>query len=74
MEVHEDWLLHRVATFSPAPAALTEYERSTILGFHWWSVGDLITTDETVFPPRLGHRLSSLLRGGVPSTPIDITE
>ena len=74
IQVHEDWLLHRVTNFSPAPAALTDYESSSILGFHWWSIAELKTTTETVFPPRLGQRLSTLLRSGIPSTPIDITE
>lgn len=39
-EVYEDWPLHRGINFRPAPAALTEYERSTIVGFHWWSIQD----------------------------------
>ena len=74
VEVHEDWLLHRVARFDPAPAGLTEYERRTIRGFRWWSTEELTTTTETVFPPRLGRLLSGLVREGVPSIPTDITE
>ena len=74
VEVHEDWLLHRVPNFPPAPAGLTEYERRTIRGFRWWSVEALTSTTETVFPPRLGQLLSGLLREGVPSIPMDITE
>lgn len=74
VDVREDWLLYRVTHFSPAPAALSEYERSSILGFRWWSIPELRTTCETIFPPRLGQRLSDLLRTGVPPTPVDITE
>ncbi len=74
VEVHEEWLLHRVKNFHPAPAALTDYESKTIQGFHWWSIGDLATTTDTIFPPRLGHLVSTLLERGVPSIPIDITE
>ena len=73
VEVHEDWLLHRVEHFRPAPSALTGYESRTIVGFRWWSIEDLSTTAETVFPPGLGQRLSSLLENGVPPIPIDIT-
>jgi 8-oxo-dGTP pyrophosphatase MutT (NUDIX family) len=74
VEVHEEWLLHRVRHFDPAPAALSEYESRTIRGFRWWSTADLATTTDTVFPPRLAYRLGSLLENGVPSIPIDISE
>ena len=74
VEVHEQWLLHRVEHFRPAPAGLTDYESRTIVGFKWWSVEDLAKTAETVFPPRLGQRLSTLLENGVPSIAIDISE
>lgn len=74
VEVHEDWLLHRVQHFDPRPANLTEYETKTIAGFHWWQADDLSHTTDTVFPPRLGDLLSALLRDGLPRSPIDITE
>ncbi len=74
VQVHEEWLLHRVPHFEPAPAALSDYESRTIRGFHWWSMEDLATTADTVFPPRLGHRLAFLLENGLPSIPIDISE
>ena len=73
VEVHEDWLLHRVEHFDPAPTALSDYERATIRGFRWWPVQDLIATSETVFHPRLGLHLHALLEDGVPSSPLDIT-
>jgi 8-oxo-dGTP pyrophosphatase MutT (NUDIX family) len=72
--VHEEWLLHRVDHFDPAPAALTDYESKTIQGFRWWSIEDLVKTTDTVYPPRLGHRLSSLLKDGLPPIPIDISD
>lgn len=74
VDVHEEWLLHRVKHFPPDPAALSEYERRTIQDFRWWHVEDLATTTDTVFPPRLWHHLSTLLENGLPSTPVDITE
>ncbi|WP_350281334.1 NUDIX domain-containing protein [Kribbella sp. HUAS MG21] len=61
LDVHEEWLLHRVDHFIPAPADLTEYETRTILGFHWWRPAGLITTTETIYPPQLGHLLTDLL-------------
>jgi ADP-ribose pyrophosphatase YjhB (NUDIX family) len=74
MEVHEEWLLHSVQRFDPAPAHLSDYEARSILGFRWWRVEDLMQTADTVYPPRLGQRLSTLLQDGIPPVQIDITE
>ena len=73
MQVHEDWLLHSVRHFDPAPARLSDYERRTVLGFRWWRAEELSQTAETVFPPALGDLLSTLLREGPPRVPLDIT-
>jgi len=74
VEVHEEWLLHVVEHFDPAPADLSDYERKTIRGFRWWRIEDLTTTADTVFPPRLGQRVAALLEDGVPAVPFDITD
>ncbi|TDO68488.1 NUDIX domain-containing protein [Kribbella sp. VKM Ac-2571] len=63
VDVHEEWLLHRVAHFTPEPAQLSEYETTTILGFRWWTAQELIETAETVFPPQLGTLLTDLPAG-----------
>ncbi|WP_374455449.1 NUDIX hydrolase [Nocardioides sp.] len=74
VEVHEDWLLHRVHHFDPEPARLSAFETRTIAGFRWWTAHDLSQTTDTVFPPELGRLLSELLKDGLPGAPIDITE
>jgi 8-oxo-dGTP pyrophosphatase MutT (NUDIX family) len=74
VEVHEDWLLHRVAHYDPSPAQLSDYEARTVLGFRWWGADDLRATDETVFPPTLGDLLATLLRDGTPPVPVDISD
>jgi 8-oxo-dGTP pyrophosphatase MutT (NUDIX family) len=74
MEVHEDWLLHRVEHFEPAPLGLSEYETECIVGFRWWHAEELSGTTETVYPPALGDHLSALLRDGPPRVPLDLTE
>ncbi len=33
VDVHEEWLMHRIDRFEPAPAQLSEYEVGSILGF-----------------------------------------
>ena len=74
VEVHEDWLLHSVRHFDPAPAGMSAYEASSIVGFRWWRAEELSQTRETVFPPALGQLLGALLRDGPPREPIDITD
>ncbi|MEV6272964.1 NUDIX domain-containing protein [Kribbella sp. NPDC051936] len=59
-DVHEEWLLHHVAHFTPAPAQLSEYESTTILGFAWWTAQDLDATTETVYPPELGRLVADV--------------
>lgn len=71
--VHEEWLLHRVANFSPTPAGLTDTESQTITGFRWWTLADLSITDDTVFPPQLGNLTRELLSAALPAEPVDIT-
>jgi hypothetical protein len=74
VEVHEDWLLHPVRDFEPAPACLSDYERRTVRGFRWWGSEELTQTTDTVFPPTLGRLLAALLRDGPPRAPVDITD
>ncbi|TCC41930.1 NUDIX hydrolase [Kribbella speibonae] len=60
IDVHEEWLLHRVEHFTPIPAQLTEYETTTILGFRWWTAPELTATTETVFPPQLPDLITAI--------------
>jgi len=74
IDVHEEWLLHRLDRFDPAPAQLSEYETRTILGFRWWRAQELAEATDTIFPPQLGPLLLDLLTVGPPTEPIDITQ
>jgi 8-oxo-dGTP pyrophosphatase MutT (NUDIX family) len=49
------------APFDPAPGGLTDVEKTTLLGFRWWSVAELHETDEVLVPAKLGDVLSGLL-------------
>ncbi|HZX08876.1 NUDIX hydrolase [Kribbella sp.] len=71
-DVHEEWLLHRVNHFTPAPAELTPSEARTILTFRWWQARELESTQDTIFPPNLGRLLTTLLTEGVPATPTEL--
>ncbi|MET9318050.1 NUDIX domain-containing protein [Kribbella sp. NPDC003505] len=59
VDVHEEWLLHRVGHFTPTPAELSPYESTTIRGFAWWTADDLHTTTETIYPPELGQLITN---------------
>ncbi|MFC7362001.1 NUDIX hydrolase [Nocardioides astragali] len=74
VEVHEDWLLHSVPHFEPAPTGFSDYETTSVLGFRWWRAEELSQTTDTVLPPALGDLLSALLRDGPPGVPVDITD
>lgn len=74
VEVHEDWFLHAVGHFDPAPAGMSDYESRSIIGFRWWGAEELSRTEESVYPPNLGTLLTALLREGLPSVPVDISD
>jgi 8-oxo-dGTP pyrophosphatase MutT (NUDIX family) len=45
----------------PAPGGLTEIEKTTLLGFRWWSVAELRATGDTVVPEQLADVLDHIL-------------
>ena len=49
-----------VPRFEAAPQQLTALERRFILGSRWWSMEDLRTTDETIYPTDLAALISAL--------------
>lgn len=53
----------RVPRFTPTPAGRTETEAATIKDTRWWSVEELRSTDEVVFPEDLAAQLERLLAG-----------
>lgn len=59
---HEWFFLVRVEGFSPVPTAWTDTEVATIQGTRWWSIEELRSTAEVVFPEDIADRLDRLLR------------
>jgi 8-oxo-dGTP pyrophosphatase MutT (NUDIX family) len=45
------------------PAALTEVETELLLGFQWWTVGELRDTSQTIEPPEVADLLERVLTG-----------
>ncbi|MGH9188348.1 MAG: NUDIX hydrolase [Acidimicrobiales bacterium] len=58
----EEWFfLVRVDCFTPASNAWTDTEAATIRGTRWWSIEELRSTDQDVFPEDLPDQLERLL-------------
>lgn len=55
------------------PAALEALEALAFHGHRWWSLDDLLASDERVLPHRLREFLPALVEGDLPTTPLDIT-
>ncbi len=49
------------------------FERAMTLGHRWWSLEALQTTPETVYPENLARHLEPILRGEMPTEPVDIS-
>ena len=49
----------RTTRFEPDPGALTPEEQVTMQRWHWWSVRDLETTTERVWPRELATLVSA---------------
>ncbi|MBL7261269.1 NUDIX hydrolase [Paractinoplanes lichenicola] len=59
----DDFFVHRVDRHEVDTSGHTELERKHYAGFRWWSAADLMITDETVYPFRLGELLTELVAG-----------
>jgi 8-oxo-dGTP pyrophosphatase MutT (NUDIX family) len=58
----EEWFfLVRTSTFEPAHVGWTGTEKETLRGHRWWSISELRTTDDVVFPEDLASQLERLL-------------
>ena len=59
----EAFFLVRVESFEPLAAGWTLTEMETIRGSRWWSIGELRSSDEAIFPENLADQLERLLSG-----------
>jgi 8-oxo-dGTP pyrophosphatase MutT (NUDIX family) len=68
----DDYFLHRVEAHEVDTSRMEELERSTHAGFRWWTVAELETTTETVWPLGLARFLADLLEHGRPDEPVTL--
>jgi 8-oxo-dGTP pyrophosphatase MutT (NUDIX family) len=60
----QSFFLLRVASWDVPTDALDPAEEHYIYEHRWWSLGDLATTDETVYPRDLAQTLRGILGSG----------
>ncbi|UIX30466.1 NUDIX hydrolase [Streptomyces sp. GQFP] len=66
----DEWYyLARTDRTETRATALTELERRSVAGAHWWTCQELTRAHETVYPTRLAELLRRLLDEGPPARP-----
>jgi ADP-ribose pyrophosphatase YjhB (NUDIX family) len=65
----ECYIVARCPGGEPVREGWTAIERELIDDIRWWTVAELATTPDRVFPPGLAHRLPPLLGGRFPEEP-----
>lgn len=66
----DDFFLHRVDAHEVNTDGFTDLERSHYAGHHWWTIGDLTATTETIYPYELAPLVADLIAERIPETPI----
>jgi 8-oxo-dGTP pyrophosphatase MutT (NUDIX family) len=59
-EQEETYFVAWVERFEPSTDGWTEFERRAMASLRWWSIEELRTTDEVVYPKRLAGLLETL--------------
>jgi 8-oxo-dGTP pyrophosphatase MutT (NUDIX family) len=68
----DDFFFYRTAVHRVDTSGQEEYEQRLISGHRWWSVDELASTTETVYPLGLAPLLAELLAGRVPEEPVSL--
>ncbi len=68
----ERFFLARTERTEIDTSGLDETERNWTLGHRWWTIDEIMASQERFEPSDLGVRLKALLRDGPPSEPIDL--
>lgn len=60
----ERFFLVRTATTDLDASNWTDVEKDVMRAHRWWTVSELLSTAETVFPPRFGYWVERFLKHG----------
>lgn len=66
----ERFFLLRVPRFTPEMGGMDPIEAGATIEARWWSVPEMLTTSERIYPRGIGDLVTALLRDGVPDRPI----
>ncbi|MFF0454621.1 NUDIX domain-containing protein [Nocardia africana] len=70
----EDYFFYRLPTTGADldTSGLLSYESTAIDEFRWWSIDELASTDQQVYPLGLAGLLGELLAGRIPAEPVTL--
>ena len=68
----ESFFAVNVEAFTPQHHGWDEVEQRALLDHRWWSIDELRTTDETIYPSELPDLAEALLGRGV-DTPVELS-
>lgn len=68
----EVFFLGRVPAHDVLDAGWSELERRSLLDFRWWTIDELASTTDVVYPTTLVRELQRLLRDGLPAEPVTV--
>jgi ADP-ribose pyrophosphatase YjhB (NUDIX family) len=71
-EQDETYHLIKTNEFDAVQGEMDEEERAAFRGFRWWSVREIVESDETFAPRNLGALLTRLVAEGPPALPMDV--
>lgn len=69
---HEQYIIARCEGAEPSRDGWTAFERDLIDDIRWWTLTDLLSTRDRVFPPGLARLLPAVLAGEFPTEPHSI--
>ncbi|MCZ4280654.1 NUDIX domain-containing protein [Kiloniella laminariae] len=70
--VNEIFYLIEAAKFVPPQAMPDENENQNFQGYHWWSIAEIIGSDEVFVPEKIGFYLPDLIEGVIPDKPVEV--
>ena len=70
---HERYFLVRTQSADFNTARLAETDQDEVLDVRWWPLDQLSASAEVLIPPAILPLARSLIRYGVPQTPVDLT-
>jgi 8-oxo-dGTP pyrophosphatase MutT (NUDIX family) len=68
----DDFFFHRTSSHIVATGELEEFERRALVGHRWWSLTELVSTEQSIVPLRAAPLLADLLAGHRPGSPVEL--